>query len=97
MSYYIFLVLDSWGKIGSGILSGHAHFPGQYDECINITGTLNVTDGKSLKRKQEKITTNYCTAGMTIYELVSMNVRTYVIIGSTFIMKIGGGGGRGAV
>ena len=88
MSHYIFTVLDSWGKIGSGILSGHAHFPGQYDECINITGTLNVTDGETLKRKQEKITTNYCTAGMTIYELVSM---TYVIVGSTFIMKMRGG------
>lgn len=33
---FIFIVLDSWGKIPSGLLVGNAYDLGNFDECYDI-------------------------------------------------------------
>ena len=58
---------DSWGKLGSGLLSGHSHFHGQYDQCMNVTGTYVDND-----HKQEQITTNYCDVTFSLVSAVSI-------------------------
>jgi len=41
-------VLDSWGKIPEGILSGHVQSLGDWDECVGIRGSSK-EDGSSFK------------------------------------------------
>ena len=37
-------MLDSWGKIPSGIFSGHLISPGDFSECVNARGIYNGSD-----------------------------------------------------
>ena len=45
--------MDSWGKLPSGILTGHLSVPGDFDECINVLG-------KSYWEAEEEIRGSYC-------------------------------------
>ena len=36
-------MIDSWGKLPSGLLSGHLTEPGDFHECINVEGYLNTS------------------------------------------------------
>ena len=41
--WLISVVIDSWGKLPSGILSGHLAEPGDFLECIEAEGYLNAS------------------------------------------------------
>jgi hypothetical protein len=50
---WAFEMIDAWGKIPEGMLSGHFAVPGDFDEClrvrangVNISGTLSDFKGK---------------------------------------------------
>lgn len=41
LEYYFISVLDSWGKIPSGILNGDLYELGDFDECLDIEAPNN--------------------------------------------------------
>ena len=43
------VVIDSWGKFPSGILSGHIFTPGDFDECVKARSDLNETGGLDIR------------------------------------------------
>lgn len=49
---FSFVVFDSSAKIGSGLLTGHTKFVGNYDECLKI----------NIQRNGNQIKGQYCTA-----------------------------------
>lgn len=60
-------MIDAWGKIPEGILSGHLNAIGDFDECIEI----DVKDLKILNKEYSSISTSfegrYCTAYIADY------------------------------
>lgn len=58
-------MIDSWGKVPEGILSGHINALGDFDECINIQVTnLTVTEDDSLANTFKG---RYCTSYIVDY------------------------------
>lgn len=49
----VVIVVDSWGKIPSGILEGNIHALGSFSECLH------------LKRNEENYKSQYCLAQIT--------------------------------
>lgn len=59
LCWYIFAVIDAWGKIPAGILSGNLYSLGQFDECLAVQHELQAADASS-----STIRTQYCLAEM---------------------------------
>lgn len=47
-------MVDSWGKIPSGVLEGNVHEQGSFSECMN------------LERNETKYASQYCLAKITV-------------------------------
>lgn len=50
----VIVVVDSWGKIPSGILEGNVHEQGSFSECMN------------LERNAQQYASQYCLAKITV-------------------------------
>lgn len=57
--YFLIAVIDAWGKIPSGILSGNVYELGQFDECIAIEQVMDNQSTNTLKGQ-------YCLAQLSI-------------------------------
>ncbi|XP_064649525.1 nose resistant to fluoxetine protein 6-like isoform X2 [Lineus longissimus] len=44
--HYALQMLDAFGKVPSGLLSGHFQWPGAYEECMNVTSNTGNFIGK---------------------------------------------------
>lgn len=44
-SFFIFSVVDAWGKLPSGVLNGDLYDLGDYDECLSISHNINSASG----------------------------------------------------
>ena len=42
-------MIDSWGKIPEGILSGHVNSFGDWDECVNARANLNLIENSKFQ------------------------------------------------
>jgi len=57
------IVIDAWGKPGSGILTGNLAWLGDFDECQNIVSYYNssYTSGSSFSLMPESFEGQYCS------------------------------------
>lgn len=63
-------MIDSFGKLPSGILQGNLFFPGSYDECLSTT----VINGSGGNQQQNIFNPKYCQINFPA-EQVSWNAK----------------------
>ncbi|CAG7725079.1 unnamed protein product [Allacma fusca] len=56
-------MLDSWGKVPSGFLSGHVQVPGDFHECIQVEGNYSPGPSQSKQLIKGKYCTTYIVPG----------------------------------
>lgn len=67
MNDFLYVVIDSWGKIPEGILSGHVNSLGDFDECVDtVVRNMNVTN-KNYTDISTSLEGRYCNTFLSPY------------------------------
>lgn len=69
--FVLCLVIDSWGKLPEGILSGHVNSYGDFDECVGVKVTdleiLNTVYPEFNENAVDNFAGQYCTSYILDY------------------------------
>jgi hypothetical protein len=89
---YFVLVVDSFGKIPSGILKGAINWPGEYRECLNVTSMAVAANWTSkycsISPKGAESMAFYISYGMCVpAECTSSDIASILNSGETFDLR----------
>lgn len=65
-------MVDSYGKLSSGILQGNIHFTGSQDECLNADVSVQILNSEQIKTNMP-FKPKYCQIGFPIEALESFS------------------------
>lgn len=66
-------MLDAWGKLPEGILSGHVNSHGDFHECVEIEVSDLVVYNKNITRISKSFDGRYCTNYIVVWNPLAVS------------------------